>query len=154
MELEKKFQDQLIIHYGGSGKDVKKLRQLMEIPEKPKKPASGCLHYIAERRKDAQAQHPDMSATQITKFLADEYGNLSIKERKKYEEAFERGMNEYHMAIEAWRKYWRSHLGNTSRSKRSSTSSWTRSSRRARKRRNSTTRSSSRTVGDHARPRR
>ncbi|CAD8113538.1 unnamed protein product [Paramecium sonneborni] len=103
-EMESKYKEDLILYYGGSTSDIKKYKTLMEIPEKPRKPAPACLVYIAEHRKEYSQENPDFNTAKVTKNLADQYNVLSAKEKKKYEEDFEKKLQQYHKEIEVWQK--------------------------------------------------
>ncbi|CAD8194560.1 unnamed protein product [Paramecium octaurelia] len=103
-EMESKYKEDLILYYGGDLHDIKKYKSLMEIPEKPRKPASACLVYIAEHRKEYSNQNPDMNMAQVTKALADKYGGLPNKDKKRYEDDFQKKLEQYHKDIEIWQK--------------------------------------------------
>lgn len=87
-EMESKYKEDLILYYGGNTQDIKKYKALMEIPEKPRKPASACLVYIAEHRKDFSNENPDLNMAKVTKALADKYNFLQTKDKKRYEDDF------------------------------------------------------------------
>ncbi|CAD8117367.1 unnamed protein product [Paramecium sonneborni] len=103
-EMESKYKEDLILYYGGNASDIKKYKALMEIPEKPKKPASSCLVYIAEHRKEYSHENPEFNTAKVTKNLADKYNVLPGKEKKKYEEDFQKKLEQYNKEVEIWQK--------------------------------------------------
>ncbi|CAD8083436.1 unnamed protein product [Paramecium primaurelia] len=103
-KMEAKYKEDLLLYYGGSAQDLKKYKALMEIPEKPKKPVSGCLVYIAENRRAYSEEKPDLSFGQVTKALVDQYNKLSNKDRKKYDDEFDKKLEHYHKQMEDWTK--------------------------------------------------
>ncbi|CAD8116341.1 unnamed protein product [Paramecium primaurelia] len=103
-EMESKYKEDLILYYGGDMHDIKKYKSLMEIPEKPRKPASACLVYIAEHRKEFSNENPDFNMAKVTKVLADKYNELPPKHKKKYEDDFQQKLEQYHKEIEIWQK--------------------------------------------------
>ncbi|CAD8202959.1 unnamed protein product [Paramecium octaurelia] len=103
-KMEAKYKEDLLLYYGGSAQDLKKYKALMEIPEKPKKPVSGCLVYIAENRRAYSEENPDSSFGQVTKALVDQYNRLSNKDRKKYDDEFEKKLELYHKQMDDWTK--------------------------------------------------
>ncbi|CAD8082204.1 unnamed protein product [Paramecium primaurelia] len=103
-KMEAKYKEDLLLYYGGNAQDLKKYKALLEIPEKPKKPVSGCLVYIAENRRQYSEENPDLSFGQVAKGLVDKYNLLSNKERKKYDDEFDKKLENYHKELDEWSK--------------------------------------------------
>ncbi|CAD8115890.1 unnamed protein product [Paramecium sonneborni] len=103
-KMEAKYKEDLLMYYGGSAQDLKKYKTLIEIPEKPKRPVSGCLVYLAENRKQYSEEHPDFTQAQVSKALVDQFNQLSNKERKKYDDEFDKKLEKYHKQMEEWSK--------------------------------------------------
>ncbi|CAD8205477.1 unnamed protein product [Paramecium octaurelia] len=103
-KMEAKYKEDLLLYYGGNAQDLKKYKALLEVPEKPKKPVSGCLVYIAENRRAYSEENPDLSSGQVTKALVDQYNKLSNKDRKKYDDDFEKKLEHYHKQMDEWSK--------------------------------------------------
>ncbi|CAD8112764.1 unnamed protein product [Paramecium sonneborni] len=103
-KMEAKYKEDLLMHYGGNAQDLKKYKTLLEIPEKPKKPVSGCLVYLGENRKQYTEEHPDLNQIQVSKALVDQFNRLPNKDRKKYDDEFEKKLQIYHKQLEDWKK--------------------------------------------------
>jgi hypothetical protein len=106
----------------------------------PKHPRNAYLYYSTDVRPKRQDEYPDKSFGDITKLVAEEWGKLSSKRKKKYVELAKKDTRRYKREM----KEWNSRQSSSSESgSRSSSESEDRSKSRNRKRRATKSRSES-----------
>lgn len=64
-------------------------------PDKPKKPMTPYLRYFTEKRAAYKEANPDLNPTELSKFMATQFSQLSEKKRAKYRRKYDAEMAEY-----------------------------------------------------------
>ncbi|KAM3143188.1 hypothetical protein pb186bvf_004774 [Paramecium bursaria] len=84
-ESVKEYDDNLVLFYGGTKKDITAAQEIQRIPPKPKHPLNALFRYLQEHRADYMKAHPEKSLTEATKELSLQYSKLADKQKRPYE---------------------------------------------------------------------
>ncbi|EAT43244.1 AAEL005309-PA [Aedes aegypti] len=88
-----------------SGKPiVKRKRKRVKDANAPKHPLTGYVRYMNEKRDAIRLKHPSLSAVEITKLLAEEWGTLSDEVKKPFLEAAEADRVRYHREVTVYKQ--------------------------------------------------
>lgn len=78
---------------------AKRKRRKVKDANAPKHPLTGYVRYMNEKRDAFRVKHPNLTATEITKIIAEEWGTLSDETKKPYLEAAEVDRERYHREV-------------------------------------------------------
>lgn len=84
-----------------SSKPVVKRRKRKRVKDAnaPKHPLTGYVRYMNEKRDAFRLKNPSLTAVEITKLLAEEWGNLSDEVKKPFLEAADADRERYHREV-------------------------------------------------------
>ncbi|PWY97418.1 HMG-box, partial [Testicularia cyperi] len=80
----------------------RRLKRKEESLGKPRRPVSAYLAFVNSVRPARQTQNPDMSLTDLTRMMANEWRELSAEQRKMWEDDAARLKAQYDQDLEAW----------------------------------------------------
>lgn len=78
---------------------VKRKRRRVKDANAPKHPLTGYVRYMNEKRETIRLKNPTLTAVEITKLLAEEWGTLSDEVKKPFLEAAEADRMRYHREV-------------------------------------------------------
>lgn len=78
---------------------VKRKRKRVKDANAPKHPLTGYVRYMNEKRDAIRLKNPSLSAVEITKLIAEEWGTLSDEVKKPFLEAAEADRERYHREV-------------------------------------------------------
>lgn len=78
---------------------VKRKRKRVKDANAPKHPLTGYVRYMNEKRDAIRLKNPTLTAVEITKLLAEEWGTLSDEVKKPFLEAAEADRERYHREV-------------------------------------------------------
>ncbi|XP_062561591.1 high mobility group protein 20A [Armigeres subalbatus] len=83
---------------------VKRKRKRVKDANAPKHPLTGYVRYMNEKRDAIRLKNPSLSAVEITKLLAEEWGTLSDEVKKPFLEAAEADRERYHREVTKYKQ--------------------------------------------------
>lgn len=78
---------------------VKRKRKRVKDANAPKHPLTGYVRYMNEKRDTIRLKNPSLTAVEITKLLAEEWGTLTDEVKKPFLEAAEADRERYHREV-------------------------------------------------------
>ncbi|KAM3137752.1 ATP-binding mismatch repair protein [Paramecium bursaria] len=98
------YQDGLVIHYGGTKKDIAAAQAINKIPNRPKVPMNAFFRYLDDHRENYLKEHPDSQIGDVVRVLAVQYNELPEKQKRPYELQTKKEFDAYHIELEKWEK--------------------------------------------------
>ena len=70
----------------------------------PKRPMNPYMLYANEHRENLKAKNPNISITELAKLLGENFKAISDKDKKKYQDIFDKNKASYKTEMEAYEK--------------------------------------------------
>lgn len=83
---------------------VKRKRRKIKDANAPKHPLTGYVRYMNDKRDAFRLKHPSLSAVEITKLIAEEWGTLTDDVKKPFLEAAEVDRERYHREVSEYKQ--------------------------------------------------
>jgi len=85
-------------------KSTVRRRKVKRDKDQPKHPKNGYMFYIQDVRKRRQEEFPELSMTDLTKKIAEEWKDLSTKRKSKYQDLAAEDRDRYHKEMKGYKK--------------------------------------------------
>lgn len=90
----------------------------MSVPPKPKQPLNVYFRFIKDNREKIKAKHPDLSITELSKVMKEEFDKIDPKTKERYTQEYNKEKEKFSKEIKEYKEKYGDEIKKDKKSKK------------------------------------